>query len=412
VADRDRERVVEWRERRLAVVDRVDGRGKLIDAVLEGRSSVLIVGAGPAGCAAGIVLARAGVDVCVIDRATFPRDKTCGDALSQETVALLDRLGLRDALAATPHAIVRQAAAVFPDGSRITRDYDPPGWIMRRLDLDDLLRRALEDAGARLVQGVRAASLVQRGGRVAGARGPQLDWQADVVVAADGYATAGLDAVGAAKPAGRYLAVSATAYYRGVSFPYGDTTADHCFDAEIPYGYGWVFPAVDGVSNVGVYLRADAYRQSGATLGALLDGFLARQATRFAGAERVGDVRAWSLPLGPRPIPHGAPGLLLVGDAGGFVDPLSGEGIWQALHTGILAGETALAALRGDGLDAARLRDYEQRCWTDVGRPSRSKALVQRAMAAVVRHRLYRVAGVRAALSFGYRRRAFEMSKA
>lgn len=380
--------------------------------MLRGRSSVLIVGAGPAGCAAGIVLARGGADVCVVDRATFPRDKTCGDALSQETVALLHGLGLRDALEATPHAVVRRAAAVFPDGHRVTRDYDPPGWIMRRLDLDDLLRRAVERAGARVVEGVRVAELTTCDGVVTGARGPELDWSADVVVAADGYGSAALDAVGATKPSGRYLAVSATAYYRGVSFPHGDTTADHCFDAEIPYGYGWIFPAVDGVSNVGVYLRADAYRATGTTLGALLDGFLDRQAARFATAERVGEVRAWSLPLGPRPMPHGAPGLLLAGDAGGFVDPLSGEGIWQALHTGMIAGETALAAVRGGGLDAHLLREFEARCWRDVGRPSRAKAVVQRAMAAVVRHRLYRLAPVRAALTFGYRQRAFEMSKA
>ena len=120
--------------------------------MIRGRSTVLVVGAGPAGCAAGIVLARAGIDVCVVDRASFPRDKTCGDALSNDTVATLDRLGLGPALAALPHAVVRRAAAVFPDGSEVTRDYDPPGLIVRRLHLDDLLRAELEHAGARLVQ--------------------------------------------------------------------------------------------------------------------------------------------------------------------------------------------------------------------------------------------------------------------
>lgn len=378
----------------------------------EGRSDVLIVGAGPAGCAAGVVLARAGVDVCVVDRATFPRDKTCGDALSNETVALLERLGLGDVLAATPHALVRRAAAVFPDRSTITRDYDPPGWIMRRLHLDDLLRRAFQDAGGTLVEGAHVASLARDGGSVRGADGPALRWRAPVTIAADGYGSSGLVALGVAKPDGRHLAVSATAYYRGVAFPDGDTTADHCFDAELPYGYGWVFPAVDGVSNVGVYLRADAYAGLGRNLHQLLAAFLERQAARFARAEQVGRTRAWSLPLGPRPIAHGAPGLLLAGDAGGFVDPLSGEGIWQALHTGVLAGEVATRAVRAGALDEALVRDYERRCWDDIGKQSRSKAIVQRAMATVVRRGLYRLAPVRAALTWGYRRRAFEMTKA
>lgn len=376
-----------------------------------GHSTVLVVGAGPAGCAAGLVLARAGVDVCVVDRATFPRDKTCGDALSNETVATLGRLGLADALASLPHAIVRRAAAVFPDSSEVTRDYDPPGWIVRRLHLDDLLRRELVRAGARLVQATAVTSLTARDGQVVGAAGPAFDWHADVVVAADGYGSVGLATLGATKPQGRFLAVSATAYYRGVGFPRGDTIADHCFDAELPYGYGWIFPAVEGVSNVGVYLRADGYRRTGRALRDLLAGFLERHADRFAHAEQVGTTRSWSLPLGPRPIAHAAPGLLLAGDAGGFVDPLSGEGIWQALRTGELAGETARDAMRGSGLDAAMRRSYERRCHDEIGKPSRAKALVQQAMAIVVRRRLYRLPAVRAALTWGYRRRAFEMSK-
>ena len=390
------------------------GRDRSLEAarVIRGRSTVLVVGAGPAGCAAGIVLARAGIDVCVVDRASFPRDKTCGDALSNDTVATLDRLGLGPALAALPHAVVRRAAAVFPDGSEVTRDYDPPGLIVRRLHLDDLLRAELEHAGARLVQDTQVGSLVTRDGRVCGASGPELDWRADVVIAADGYGSVGLAAIGAAKPQGRYLGLSTTAYYRGVTFPRGDTTADHCFETDLPYGYAWIFPAIDGVSNVGVYVRADAYRRGTHALRELLARFLARHDDRFAGAEPVGTPRSWSLPLGPLPIPHAAPGLLLVGDAGGFADPLSGEGIWQALRTGVLAGEAARDAVHGRGLDAATRRAYERRCHDEIGRKSRAKGLIREAMHVIVHRRLYRVAAVRSLLAWGYRRRAFEMSKA
>jgi 2-polyprenyl-6-methoxyphenol hydroxylase-like FAD-dependent oxidoreductase len=91
---------------------------------VEGKSDVLIVGAGPTGCAAGIMLARSGVDVCVVDRACFPRDKVCGDAVSNEGIALVEQLGARDAVDRSPHAVVHRAAAVFPDGARIMREYD------------------------------------------------------------------------------------------------------------------------------------------------------------------------------------------------------------------------------------------------------------------------------------------------
>lgn len=378
---------------------------------VEGKSDVLIVGAGPTGCAAGIVLARAGVDVCIVDRAHFPRDKVCGDAVSNDAIQLIEQLGARDVVEQGPHAIVRRAVAIFPDGTRIGRDYERPGYIVARYHLDDCLRRGLEASGARLIQDCRVSSLTRSGGRVTGAEGPALSWSAKVVIAADGYGSVGLEALGEPGPRGRYLAVSATAYYRNVEFPNGADTSDHYFDFELPFGYGWVFPAVDGVANVGVYQRADAYRRAGKPLKQLLSEFLDRYQARLRGAEQVGRVRAWSLPLAPRPIPVSAPGLLLAGDAGGFIDPLSGEGIWQGLHTGMLAGATTVKALRRGDLDRSLQRSYARQCRRDIGRASRSKAWVQKAMAVIVEQRLYRFGVVRGALSWGYTHNALEMTK-
>jgi geranylgeranyl reductase family protein len=376
-----------------------------------GTSDVLIVGAGPTGCAAGIMLARAGIDVCVVDRARFPRDKTCGDAISNDGIQVLEQLGARTAIEQGPHAIVRRAAAVLPDGTRIERDYDRPGYIVARYHLDDCLRRALEESGARLLQDSRVASLVREGKRVVGAEGPALRWSARVVIAADGYGSVGLPALGQATPRGRELGISATAYVRGVSFPHGAATSDHYFDRELPYGYGWIFPQVDGVSNIGVYLRSDAYAASGHKLSALLSGFIDTHEERFTGAEMVGRARVWSLPIAPRGLPISMPGLLLAGDAGSFIDPLSGEGIWQGLHTGMLAAETAVQAIRTGDLSAKLRQEYERACARDIGRTSRAKAWVQRAMALIVERRLYRSRWVRTALALGYKRRALEMTK-
>jgi menaquinone-9 beta-reductase len=380
-------------------------------AKIEGKSDVLIVGAGPTGCAAGIMLARAGVDVCVVDRARFPRDKVCGDAVSNDGMVLVEQLGARDAVDQSPHAVVHRAAAVFPDGSRIARDYERPGYIVPRYHLDDCLRRALEGSGAKLVQDCKVSGLTREGDRVTGAEGPALSWAAKVVIAADGYGSVGLEAIGQPGPRGRYLAVSATAYYKNVEFPHGANTADHYFDQELPFGYAWIFPAVDGVANVGVYQRADAYGKAGKKLKHMLAEFLERQALRLRSAEPVGNVRAWSLPLAPRPIPVSAPGLLLAGDAGGFIDPLSGEGIWQGLHTGVLAADVTVQALRKGDLNRSLQRSYQKDCSRDIGRSSRSKAWVQHAMAVIVERKLYRSRIVRGALSWGYTHNALEMTK-
>jgi geranylgeranyl reductase family protein len=378
---------------------------------VEGNSEVLIIGAGPTGCAAGIVLRRAGIDVCVVDSALFPRDKVCGDAVSNAGMHELDMLGAAAAVRQGPHALVQRAAAVFPDGTRIERRYDAPGFIVPRRHLDDCLRRTLESHGARLVQDCKVSELLRQDGRVLGAIGPKLRWSAKLVIAADGYGSVGLKALGVAEPRGRHLAVAATAYYRGVSFPDGPDAADHYFEHELPYGYGWIFPAVDGVSNVGVYIRADAYANSGEKLAAMMAAFCARHATRFAAAQLVGKLRSWSLPLAPRPLPVTGPGLLLAGDAAGFIDPLSGEGIWQGLHSGMLVGETAASAIRAGELSPTLQRSYERSCKRAIAWPSRRKAWVQHAMEVIIKRRLYTNFAVRAALRWGYEHQALEMTK-
>jgi geranylgeranyl reductase family protein len=378
---------------------------------LEGRSEVLVVGAGPAGCAAGLVLARAGIDVCVVDRARFPRDKTCGDSVSDHAVALIASLGGGDRIERTPHAVVRHAAAEFPDGSRVSRSYPHPAYIVPRYRLDDCLLQTLQSTGARVVQACHVDSFRREGGRFAGAQGPGFSWSAKLIIAAHGAGPLGLSALGQAPARGQYLGLSATAYFRNLRFPYGLETADHFFDHELPYGYGWIFPPVDGRSNVGVYLRADAYARTGKTLGDLLAQFQKRHAARFEGAEQMGAVRTWLLPLASRPVPVSAPGLLLAGDAAGFVDPLSGEGIWQALYSGMRAGQMAAEARVGGDFDGRLAQRYQRECAHRLRRPSLAKVWLQRVMARVVERDLYRLPWVHSALSWGYSHNLLEIAK-
>lgn len=378
--------------------------------MIEGRSAVLVIGAGPAGCAAGITLARAGVDVCVVDRASFPRAKTCGDALSNQAVALVRELGAGARLDADPHALVRRAAAVFPGDLRVARDYAEPGWIVPRLTLDDALRDALEASGARLLQSVQVRRLEVGPSRVEAIVGDEFRWHAPLVIAADGPSSVAWPALGRSKPRGRALAMASTAYYEGVAFPAGPEVADHYFELDLPHGYGWIFPAVEGLSNVGVYQRDDAHRRAGRRLPAVLDQFVARHPERLADARRVGPIRSWPLPIGGVG-PVAGKGILLVGDAGGFIDPLSGEGIWQALFTGQQAGLVASEAVRAGELGEALVRRYETICTKAIRRPSRAKARVQDAMTSFVDHGLYRSRVLRAILQWGYARGTLEHTK-
>jgi geranylgeranyl reductase family protein len=378
--------------------------------MIEGRSAVLIIGAGPAGCAAGITLARAGVDVCVVDRASFPRPKTCGDALSNQAVALIRELGAGPQLDADPHALVRRAAAVFPGDVRVARDYAEPGWIVPRLTLDEALRQALEASGARLLQSVQVRRLEVGSTRVEAIVGDEFHWRAPIVIAADGPSSVAWPALGRSKPRGRALAMASTAYFEGVAFPAGPEVADHYFEHDLPHGYGWIFPAVAGLSNIGVYQRDDAHRRSDRRLPAVLDEFVARHPERFADARQVGATRSWPLPIGGLG-PVAAHGILLVGDAGGFIDPLSGEGIWQALFTGQQAALIAREAVDAGALGPSLAQRYERTCTTAIRRPSRAKARVQEAMTLFVDHGLYRSRALRGILQWGYALGAFEHTK-
>ena len=381
------------------------------EGITEGHSDVLVIGAGPAGCAAGIAAARAGAQVCVIDRARFPRDKTCGDAISNLGMEVLTDLGAAADVLSGPHALVHEGHAVFPNGQRVKRRYAQPGYIVRRYDLDDALRRALERSGARLLQGQSASGLSLTADRVDGAYGPNLRWQAKIVIAADGHGSVALPHVAPHPPRGAHLALAATAYMRGVRFPQGPAVADHYFEHELPLGYGWVFPDVDGLSNIGVYQRVDVYRQGRTSLKTLLADFIARHPERFEGARIEGRERSWSLPIAEAPYPRTARGLVLVGDAGGFIDPLSGEGIWQALFTGTRAGEVAAQAARQGELSPALRNEFERSCKRRIGRTSQAKRVVQHMMREVVDRKLYRSRLLRGALQAGYGRGALQMTK-
>ena len=327
---------------------------------------VLVVGAGPAGSLAALRLARAGVRVLLLDRATFPRDKLCGDTLNPGALAILDASGPGDAVRARALPITGMTVT-GPRGATVAAPYPRVlrGAALTRRDLDLLLVNAAVAAGARLETGVVVRDPVVSAGRVVGARVKTADGEHDlrarVVIAADGRGSRLAGALRLSRFAAAPRRWAYGAYFDGVA---GLTSRGEMHVR--PRGYVGVAPLPGGVANVCVVHEA----QEGAAAPRLDQARVIGDAVtadprlreRFAAARQVSDVTV----LGPLAIEAsgaGVPGLLLAGDAAGFVDPMTGDGMRFALRGGELAADAALRELTSGepahaSLAAARSREF------------------------------------------------------
>ena len=341
----------------------------------------IVVGGGPAGASVAAALARAGVDVLVLDRARFPRAKVCSEYLSPEASRLLATMGALD-------AVERDAARLAgmrvraPDGTWMQgefaaahgyRAYSDRGLALPRERLDAILLDCARRAGARIEEGVRVVDVERDAtGRAAGVRvmvgGTLRTIRAPLVVGADGLRSVVARRLRLARTGRWPRRVALVSHYRGVA-DVGD-----CGEMHVEHdGYAGIADVGGGVANVAVVVPARYGRDvaaAGAT--AFSEAWLRRRphlTARFAGAVRVSPVRATG-PFASHARRAWSPGAALVGDAADFFDPFTGEGIYAALRGGEMlaahlvqvAGVNALAG-GGPGWSTAvddALRAYDR----------------------------------------------------
>lgn len=311
---------------------------------MRGRADVdvLVVGAGPAGAAAAITAARRGALVALVDRARFPRDKTCGDGLTAEALRLLEALGVE--LPAGSTQVVRRVVLVSPRGRRVHLPMPGDGWhaaVVARRDLDHRLVRTAAAAGAQVVEGAEVTGVHPERDGVTVVTADGTARRARWVVAADGPWSALrrlLDGAPHRPGLGGWTAFRR--YVRGVD----DDRLWVCFAAELLPGYAWVFPLPGGRANVGFGVPRDP-SVPGRTLARRWRELWHGPLAEVLGPDVEADDRdrAWPIPTDFRPEHLAAGRVLFAGDAAGVVDPMTGEGIAQALATGIAAARAVTA---------------------------------------------------------------------
>ena len=333
-------------------------------------ADVTVVGAGPAGSSAAFHLAQAGVDVLLLEKAAFPRDKICGDGLTPRAVRQLVAMGIDlDA----PGWARNNGLRIVGAGHRLElpwpelASFPPYGMVRTRMDFDELLARHAEKAGARLMErtavtgpvfdeatgrvvGVTARPVDERGRKV----GDETTYRAPVVIAADGVSARIAIALGLERRENRPMGVAVRAYYQTPRHddPWMESWLE-LWDgtpgsSNLLPGYGWIFGVGDGTANVGLGILNTSKAFQHVDYKDVLQRWLSNTPEEWGfrdDANRVGRIGSAALPMGFNRKPHYTRGVLLCGDSGGMVNPFNGEGIDYALESGHVAAETIVQAL-------------------------------------------------------------------
>ena len=337
-----------------------------MQSLSENQADVIVVGAGPAGSTTAYHLAKAGLDVLLLEKTAFPREKICGDGLTPRAVTQLVRMGIDT----SPEAgwLHNKGLRILAGGLQLELDWPELaahpnfGLVRPRADFDDLLARQATKAGARLLENcnVTAPILDERTSRIVGVTAKlgggkqdavEQEFRAPLVVAADGNSTRLSIAMGLHKRDDRPMGVAYRAYYKNPR--HNDDYLESWLelsdskqpDRLLP-GYGWIFGMGDGTSNIGLGILDTSKAFGKVDYRDMMQRWLATTPPEWELTEenRTVPIRGAALPMGFNRKPHYTRGLLLVGDAGGMVNPFNGEGIAYAMESAELAARVIVQA--------------------------------------------------------------------
>ena len=339
----------------------------------EAMYDVIVVGGGPAGSTLAWKLASKGVKTIVLDSAKFPREKVCGDYVEPRGLRILEQMGGLRALEATSPLPITHSST-YIDGRQqyigkipfygVHETLPPHGYIVPRDIFDSLLLEIAGKAGATIHQETYATGFTATDSSIqvqAKSKGKTLTYRGRAVVGADGVNSVIARSAGLLVSDPRHIALSQRAYADGFEGGLGE--AAFFFDADFFPGYGWMFPMSRGQVNLGVGILKETCQRDGIAVPQLFREFFKKLKQSHP---RCRNLTLCKPPIGGIVKTYGSAGPnyfdrgLLIGDAGSFVDPMTGEGITPAMESALIAARVLLNALHSEGHDAGVFSAYEK----------------------------------------------------
>jgi geranylgeranyl reductase family protein len=353
------------------------------------KTKVIIVGAGPGGCGASLFLSQRKIPHIILDKAVFPRDKICGDALSGKVVEVLKKYDetLIDKIASEKDNFLGSYGVTFvaPNGKALeipfkaSPDYNAPapGFISRRKYFDDFLVKQLDPEYATLITGAEVKNVLRDQNQVYisySHNGVQKSLDAEIILGADGDRSIVEKALVSRDMEPDHYCAGIRAYYKNVSGLHPQNFIELHFLEELLPGYFWIFPLADGSCNVGAGMLSKSVSARRVNLRDQMLKAIKNNPNinhRFANAQLEGKIQGWGLPLGSKKRKMSGDRFLLLGDAASLIDPFTGEGIGNALYSGYFAAIAVEKALTENNFSESFLkRAYDkpvyERLWKEL----------------------------------------------
>lgn len=338
--------------------------------------SVAIIGAGPAGTACALALKKHGLTVALIDQASFPRDKICGDAIPGQAFKLMAKMnaGWAEAMRVfADESVIRSSTGFAPNGRSITMHWKTFSYNSKRLDFDHFLFRLVRsETDAIILENKRLEKIFKEGEKIFCHFQDGSAITAELVIGCDGAYSVVSRQLADQSPALPLSCAAVRAYYTGVKGAEKNMNEFHFLKGLMP-GYFWIFPVGDNVVNVGFGMlhnrkkKIDKKLNLRQALKSIVEDS-PELAPRFEAAQLMDKIKGFSLPIGTEKRKISGERFLLCGDAASLIDPLWGHGIDTAMWSGYLAAQQAMHCFQTGNFTAAFTRQYDKAVYQKYGK--------------------------------------------